>query len=58
MKYLIVFFGSGIGGALRYATSLFVFKILPAFFPFGTLIVNFIGSVILGFVIYGLLIAN
>lgn len=54
MKYLIVFFGSGIGGALRYTVSLFAFKILPVFFPFGTLIVNFFGSVILGFVIYGL----
>jgi len=54
MKYLIVFFGSGIGGVFRYVVSLFVFRILPTFFPFGTLIVNFIGSVILGFVIYGL----
>lgn len=52
MKYLIVSFGAGIGGALRYWVSDFVYKYLPAFFPFGTLAVNIIGSFILGIIIF------
>ena len=54
MKYLIVFFGAGIGGGLRYFISSLVFKIHPVIFPFGTLAVNFLGSFLLGFFIYGL----
>ncbi len=53
-KYLIVFFGAGVGGGLRYWVSSIAFKVFPVIFPFGTLIVNFLGSFLLGFFIYGL----
>jgi CrcB protein len=53
-NYIIVFFGAGIGGILRYWLSGFVYKFLPANFPYGTLAINFLGSFIIGFVIFGL----
>ncbi|HZW38479.1 MAG TPA: fluoride efflux transporter CrcB [Ignavibacteriaceae bacterium] len=51
-NYLIVFFGAGLGGALRYWSSSAVYKFLPPTFPYGTLFVNVIGSFILGIVMY------
>jgi crcB protein len=51
-NYLIVAFGASIGGAARYWLSNFVYKFLPAFFPFGTLAVNVVGSFIIGFIIF------
>lgn len=53
-NYIIVFFGAGIGGILRYWLSGFVYKFLPANFPYGTLAINFLGSFIIGFVIFAL----
>jgi len=50
--YLIVAFGSGIGGLLRYIISDFVYKHSTSLFPYGTLTVNVVGSFILGFVIF------
>ena len=54
MNYLLVFLGAGFGGGLRYFISNNVSKILPIYFPFGTLMVNIIGSIFLGFLIFGL----
>ncbi|MCB9247467.1 MAG: CrcB family protein [Ignavibacteriales bacterium] len=54
MNYLLVFLGAGFGGGLRYFISNNVSKILPIYFPFGTLLVNIIGSIFLGFLIFGL----
>jgi CrcB protein len=51
-NYLIVFFGAGIGGVLRYWSSDFVYKFLSPTFPYGTLFVNILGSFIIGFVMY------
>ena len=51
-NYLIVSAGAAIGGAARYWLSNFVYKFLPENFPYGTLTVNIIGSIILGVVIY------
>ena len=51
-NYIIVFFGAGIGGMVRYWGSNFVYKFLPATFPYGTLIVNVLGSFIIGIVMY------
>jgi CrcB protein len=48
----MVFIGAGFGGALRYWGSDFVYKFLPATFPYGTLFVNVLGSFIIGLVIY------
>jgi CrcB protein len=53
MNYLLVAIGAGFGGGLRYYLSNLSVKLLPIYFPFGTLIVNAIGSIILGFLIFG-----
>jgi fluoride exporter len=50
--YLIVAFGSGIGGMLRYYISDFVQKYSSSLFPYGTLAVNIIGSFIIGLVLF------
>ena len=52
MNYLLVSIGAALGGMLRYWLSNYVYKFLPATFPYGTLAVNFIGSFILGFIIF------
>lgn len=54
MNYLLVALGAGIGGGLRYYISDLTYKYLPVFFPFGTLAVNVLGSLILGILIFGL----
>lgn len=51
-NYIIVFFGAGFGGMLRYWGSSFVYKFLPITFPYGTLFVNMLGSFIIGIVMY------
>lgn len=54
IKYLIVFIGAGIGGGFRYWLTSLVQKYYPPYFPIGTLVVNLIGSFILGLMIFGL----
>jgi len=46
---LIVFLGGGIGAALRYWMTGGVYRVLGAAFPYGTLLVNVVGSVLIGF---------
>lgn len=46
--YLAVGIGSGIGSALRYGVSLASFATLGGYFPWGTLIVNILGSCLIG----------
>ena len=53
MNYILVIIGAGIGGGLRYFISDIASKVFPLYFPFGTLIVNILGSVLLGFLIFG-----
>jgi len=50
--YLIVAFGSGIGGMLRYYISDFIQKYSSSLFPYGTLTVNVVGSFILGLILF------
>jgi CrcB protein len=47
-SYLIVFFGGGVGAALRYWLSGAVYRYLPADFPYGTLAVNISGCFLIG----------
>jgi CrcB protein len=48
MGFAIVFLGAGIGGALRHAINLAAVRWLGYGFPFGTLIVNLLGSFAMG----------
>jgi CrcB protein len=48
MLYLIVFLGAGIGGALRHGANIAATRLFGYGFPFGTLIVNVLGSFIMG----------
>ena len=49
MGYLIVFAGAGFGGALRHGVNLAAARIFGFGFPFGTIIVNVLGSFLMGF---------
>lgn len=48
MVYLVVFFGAGIGGAARHAVNTGAVRVFGFGFPFGTLTVNVLGSIIMG----------
>jgi CrcB protein len=48
MLYLIVFLGAGIGGAMRHGVNVGATKLFGYGFPFGTLIVNVVGSFVMG----------
>ena len=48
MLYVIVFVGAGIGGALRHAVNLGSARMFGTGLPAGTLIVNVVGSFLLG----------
>jgi fluoride exporter len=48
MLYLIVFVGAGIGGALRHGVNVGAARLFGFGFPFGTLIVNIVGSFLMG----------
>lgn len=48
MLYLIVFLGAGIGGALRHGVNIGAARAFGPGFPTGTLIVNILGSFVMG----------
>ena len=48
MGYLVVFLGAGIGGALRHGVNLAATRLFGFGFPFGTMIVNVVGSLAMG----------
>lgn len=49
MKYLTLAAGGAIGTLLRYAVSGYAYNLLVGVFPWGTLAVNLIGSLLIGF---------
>ena len=51
MLYLIVFVGAGIGGALRHGVNVWAVRAFGVGFPFGTLIVNVVGSFVMGLLV-------
>jgi fluoride exporter len=48
MVYLIVFLGGGIGSALRHGVNIAAARLLGTAFPYGTLTVNVVGSLVMG----------
>ena len=48
MLYIIVFIGAGIGGALRHGVNVGAARLFGLGFPYGTLIVNVVGSFLMG----------
>jgi fluoride exporter len=48
MPYLIVFLGAGIGGAARHGVNVAAGRLFSYGFPLGTLIVNVLGSFLIG----------
>lgn len=52
LNLLYVAAGAGIGGGLRYILSETAAKYIPGEFPYGTLLVNFLGSLSLGFLVF------
>jgi fluoride exporter len=48
MGYLMVFVGAGIGGSLRHGVNLGAARLFGAGFPVGTMIVNVVGSFLIG----------
>jgi CrcB protein len=50
MAYLIVFFGGGLGAATRHGMNVAVARALGTAFPYGTLIINITGSIVMGLI--------
>jgi CrcB protein len=49
VAYLWIALGAVVGASARYFLSGFIAKILPSGFPYGTLMINVTGSLLLGF---------
>lgn len=49
--FWLVFFGGGLGSVARYAVSRYIQPLFKTTYPAGTLIVNVVASLILGFLI-------
>jgi len=48
MPYLLVFLGAGLGGALRHGVNLGCARFCGVEFPWGTLVINVLGSGLMG----------
>lgn len=52
LNYIVISLGAALGGAFRYGLASFIQKRVESFFPYGTLLVNILGSFALGFIMY------
>jgi len=50
MSYLLVFFGGGLGAALRHFINVTCVRCLGTGFPWGTFIINITGSTVMGLI--------
>jgi fluoride exporter len=50
MGYLIVFIGGGLGAALRHGINIAAARALGTGFPYGTIIINIVGSLAMGLI--------
>ncbi|MBY5957529.1 fluoride efflux transporter CrcB [Membranicola marinus] len=57
INLMLVFLGGGIGSVLRYLVGVWVSGWTPMNFPWGTFLVNIIGSLVIG-IIYGLVLSS
>ncbi len=48
MGYLIVFFGGGLGAALRHGVNIWIARLIGTAFPYATMIENVTGSLVMG----------
>lgn len=55
MAYFYVFIGGGLGAVCRYGVTTTVGMLLGGMFPWGTLVVNLVGSLLMGLVFGALL---
>ena len=55
MAYFYVFIGGGLGAVCRYGVTTTVGMLLGGMFPWGTLVVNLVGSLLMGLVLGALL---
>ena len=54
MKYVLIFLGGGIGAALRYWMQGVVYSRTGTDFPYGTIAVNVLGCLVIGFLMVSL----
>ena len=52
LNYIFVSAGAAIGGALRYGISSYIQRHISVIFPYGTLVVNVVGTFILGIIMF------
>jgi CrcB protein len=50
LGYIVVFVGAGIGGAIRHGFNIGVARLLGTHFPYNTLVINVLGSLVMGLV--------
>ena len=51
LGYLVVFVGAGVGGAARHGMNIWVARLMGTHFPWHTLTINILGSLVMGLII-------